>query len=301
MNGILVLDKPAGFTSFDAVAKLRRLFATRKVGHAGTLDPMATGVLPVMLGTATGACAYLTEKTKQYRAEMRFGLRTDTEDVTGRILETSEKVPTLEVLSEAAQRMIGAYEQIPPMYSAIKINGKKLYELAREQIEIERQPRTVTLYDLKILRQTAEDRFELEVTCSKGTYIRTLITDLARSVGCLAVMSALRRLSTGSFSLKEAVTFEQLEAVPEDRRGQLLLPVERAFEALDSLTLSAFYSRLARNGQSVYQKRAGYAPYPVQTLIRMKDETGLFFALGEVVETPEGQAVHPIKQFPPER
>ena len=202
MDGIIILDKPEDFTSFDMVAKMRRLLGTRKVGHAGTLDPMATGVLPIFVGRATKCCDILPNQNKRYTAAFQLGYTTDTLDATGRVLTRTEVSATKEDVEKALESFRGEIMQLPPMYSAIQINGKRLYDLARQGIEIEREKRPVTIMELNLL--SADDTqhiYQIDVACSKGTYIRTLCADIGEALGCGATMTALRRTEAAGFSL----------------------------------------------------------------------------------------------------
>ena len=213
MNGFVVMDKPEGVTSFKAAAPLRRLFNERKVGHTGTLDPMATGVLPVALGKAARFIDYLPDSDKAYLARFRCGVTTDTLDITGTVLtETDAHVTETDVLA-LLPRFTGKIEQVPPMYSAISVNGQRLYDLARKGIEVERQSRKITVYSLELLGEI-DGEFEIAVRCSKGTYIRSLIADIGEALGCGAVMTALRRTRSNGFSVEDALTPEQIEASP---------------------------------------------------------------------------------------
>ena len=208
-NGILVIDKSAGWTSQDVAAKLRGVFHERRVGHGGTLDPMATGVLPVFIGRATRAAEFLESAEKEYVAGLRLGVVTDTQDTSGTVLETNPVCVTRAQLEAALRQFLGPIEQIPPMYSAIKINGQKLYELARRGQEVARRPRSITIHALELLEGEGAD-WTVRVRCSKGTYVRTLCHDLGRALGCGGCMSSLRRTRAGSFTLAQAVTMQQV-------------------------------------------------------------------------------------------
>lgn len=254
-NGIIIIDKPQGWTSMDVCAKLRGIFREKRVGHAGTLDPMATGVLPVFLGRATRAVEFAAEGEKEYVAGIRFGLVTNTQDTTGEVVETRPAAVTGEELDAVLDRFRGEIEQIPPMYSAIKINGKKLYELARKGREVERKPRAVTIFRLERLEKAPfgwpeeEQTFFLRVRCSKGTYIRTLCHDLGQVLGCGAAMSALRRSQACGFGLERAVTLEQLQAAADAGRAEeLLQSVDGLFSRLPALTVTANQERRVRSG-----------------------------------------------------
>lgn len=226
MNGIIIIDKPAGWTSHDVVAKLRGKLRERRIGHAGTLDPMATGVLPVFVGRATRAVEFAAEGEKEYIAGLKLGVVTDTQDTTGTVLETRPVTATRAQVEAALDALRGEILQVPPMYSAIKKDGKKLYELARKGIEVERAPRPVTLYELELLDGAGEE-YRLRVRCSKGTYVRTLCHDLGAALGCGGAMCALTRTMACGFSLGDAVTMEQVLAAEEPER--LLMPVDTYF------------------------------------------------------------------------
>ena len=245
MNGVIVIDKPAGKTSHDIVGILRRLFKTRRVGHTGTLDPMATGVLPVCVGNATKAADMLTLSDKRYTAVFKLGVRTDTLDCEGEIIEEKEVNVTEEQIRSAVKSFTGEIFQIPPMYSAIKINGKKLYELARDGIEIEREKRKVVVYSIDIC-DISLPYVTIDVSCSKGTYIRSLCDDIGEALGCGAVMTDLRRTKTAAFEIKDAYTFEQLEK--EENIYSLLMPVDELFSDLPQIHLNKKQEKSIING-----------------------------------------------------
>ena len=249
-NGILIIDKPGDWTSHDVVAKLRGLLHERRIGHAGTLDPMATGVLPVFVGRATRAVEFAAEREKEYLATLRLGTVTDTQDITGTILSTQPITATREAVEEALAGFRGDIQQVPPMYSAIKREGKKLYELARRGQEVERPPRPITIHELELLDQSSPTDFTLRVLCSKGTYVRTLCHDIGQALGCGGTLAALRRTRSAGFSLNEAVTLEQV-AQAEDPTA-LLLPVDSYFAGHPILLLKegAAEKRL-RNGSTL--------------------------------------------------
>ena len=251
-NGILVIDKPAGWTSMDVCAKVRGIFHEKRVGHAGTLDPMATGVLPVFIGRATRAVEFASEGEKEYLAGLRLGQVTDTQDTTGTVLETHPVDVTLEALEAALEPFRGDIQQIPPMYSAIKRDGKKLYELARAGKEVERPPRPVTIYELEVLEEAPagfpqeEDTWYLRVRCSKGTYVRTLCHDIGQALGCGGCMSALRRTEAAGYTLDQAVTLEELQAGSDP--AALLIPVDGCFGEYPAVTIGAEVLKKAKNG-----------------------------------------------------
>ncbi len=278
-NGVICLYKEKGFTSHDAVACLRRLFGTKKIGHTGTLDPQATGVLPVLVGNAVKACDRIPKKTKVYRAGIRFGLSTDTEDVWGKIVREDKRFPEKETFLTVMESFLGEYMQIPPMVSAVKVDGKKLYEYARQGITVERKPRKMHIYRLELLSfDGAEAVLRAEV--SKGTYIRTLISDLCEKAGVLGTMSSLEREESGGFSLKDTVTLSQLEEMTEEEREDVLVPTERLFEAYPVLELPPFFARLILNGCAVDVKKLGIQETEEHIFFRLCDENG-FFAVGE--------------------
>lgn len=300
MNGILNLCKPAGMSSFLAVKLCRGIFRTKKAGHAGTLDPLATGVLPILIGNACGAASHFLVDEKTYRATFRVGISTDTEDITGEVLETSPVRPSIEEWKAAAEAFLGKTLQTPPMYSALKKDGRPLYELARRGQVVEREPREITVSKIQLSPTGKEDEFELCATVSGGTYIRTLICDVARRAGALATMTALCREQHGDFCLDDAVSLEKLKemsAAGEDLSA-LLLDTERAFCSLEALRLSAFYAKLAKNGQEIYASRARVGRELVLgTRVRLLDEEGKFFALAEKREFEAGEAFKILKLF----
>lgn len=294
--GILPVDKPAGVTSHDVVGMVRRLYRTRRVGHTGTLDPMATGVLTVLVGRAAKAAEYLVGERKTYKATLRLGITTDTEDTSGALLTSGGAIPPAERVIAAAERFIGVYAQVPPMVSALKVGGRKLVDLARKGIEIERKPRDVTIFSLSCESTEEESLYRLRVECSSGTYIRTLCADIGRTLGCGGAMASLRRLSAGGFSVENCYTTEKLEKMDEMQRLAALLPVESLFSGLFAIRLPAFFEKLARSGCEIYQAKIKTA-FPVGTRVRLVGENGRFFGLGEVREYPDGSAVKALKLF----
>ena len=250
MNGILCVNKPQDFTSFDVVAKLRGILRERRLGHGGTLDPMATGVLPVFVGTATKACDIMPDNTKSYRAGFRLGESTTTQDVTGEVLTRSDMAVGGEVLRAVIPDFIGEIMQLPPMYSAVQVNGQRLYDLARKGVEVEREPRPITVYGIDLVSYDEGAREGvLDISCGKGTYIRTIINDIGERLGCGGVMTSLVRTSSGGFTLADCFTFEQIQqARDEDRLEELILPIERVFTKLPKLRLGEAQMRMYRNG-----------------------------------------------------
>ncbi|MGN0654839.1 MAG: tRNA pseudouridine(55) synthase TruB [Oscillospiraceae bacterium] len=247
-NGIIPVNKPQGFTSFDVIAKMRGILKTKKLGHAGTLDPMATGVLPVFVGTATKACDILPDNDKAYKAEFVLGQKTDTGDITGKVTEEKDcSAFTGKDILSALTKFTGEIMQVPPMYSAVSVGGKRLYELARKGIEIEREPRKIEVFSLRLISfDEDEKRGVLYIECSKGTYIRTLIEDIAESFGAVATMTALCRVKASGFDISECVTIEELSAM--DDFSEVITPIERVFSYLPKVTLNEAQTRMYKNG-----------------------------------------------------
>ena len=247
VNGILLLDKDEGWTSQDCVSKLRGILGERRIGHAGTLDPLATGLLVVLVGRATRAAAFAEAETKEYVAAFRPGIVTDTQDITGNVLRSSDVLPTGEDVRKALPRFTGEIEQIPPMYSAIKINGQKLCDVARRGGDVERTARRITIHSIDFLGQERGD-YLLRIRCSKGTYIRTLCHDIGAALGCGGVMSALRRTAVGGYRVEDAHTMDELCALPREAAQRLLLPVDSLWPDAPQVTVDAKAERLARCG-----------------------------------------------------
>ncbi|MDE6034468.1 MAG: tRNA pseudouridine(55) synthase TruB [Ruminococcus sp.] len=249
MNGMIGINKPQGFTSFDVIAKLRGILGMKRIGHAGTLDPMATGVLPVFIGNATKACD-MVSGDKTYVADFKFGQTTDTQDITGKILTESDKAVTLKDLKEVLPEFTGKILQIPPMYSAVQINGKRLYDLARQGIEVERKPREIEVKRINLWQYDEKSRTgRVEITCGKGTYIRTIIHDIGEKLGCGGVMTALERTRDGGFFIDDCFTLEQVQqAKDENRLEKLIIPIEYAFISLDRIRLNEVQTRMYKNG-----------------------------------------------------
>ncbi len=250
MNGIICVNKPQGFTSFDVIAKLRGIMKIRRLGHGGTLDPMATGVLPVFVGTATKACDIMPDNTKSYRAGFKLGQVTDTQDITGEVLTSSDMPVSRDVLEAVIPDFVGDIMQLPPMYSAVQVNGQRLYDLARQGVEVERTPRQIHVDNL-VLTEYDENTREgvLEIFCGKGTYIRTIINDIGEKLGCGGIMTSLVRTSSGGFTLDECFTMEEIQqAADENRLEELILPIERVFSSLPKLRLNEVQTRMYKNG-----------------------------------------------------
>ena len=294
--GVVIVDKHEGVTSHDIVFKMRKLFGTRRVGHTGTLDPMATGVLPILIGRSAKASEFLSAQDKGYVAEITLGITTDTEDTSGNVLTKCDTLPTKSEVFAACEEFIGDIMQVPPMYSALKVDGKKLVDLARQGIEIEREARKIHISSIvpEVIDE-AKGIYRLSVDCSKGTYIRTLCADIGARLGCGAAMSALRRTKSGAFTIDNSHTIEQIENMSEQDRLSLLVPTEELFCDLESVVLSDFYARLCRSGCEIYQRKIGSA-FPVGARVKICDKDG-FFALGEVREYDDGSAIKAIKLF----
>lgn len=247
MNGIVIVDKPQGWTSQDVTARLRRVFDTRRIGHGGTLDPMATGVLPVFVGRATRGVEFFEHAEKTYEAVLRLGITTDTEDITGTVLRSQPVNVTAQDVESALERFRGEILQVPPMYSALKVNGQKLYDLARKGKEVARQPRPVTIHELTLLHMEGMD-VRLWVRCSKGTYIRTLCKDIGEALGCGGTMAALRRTQAGEYTIQEAVPLETL--LQEENPGKYLRAVDSMFQAFPAAKLTPNQEKRCRNGNA---------------------------------------------------
>ena len=247
MNGIVIIDKPAGWTSQDVTARLRRVFGTRRIGHGGTLDPMATGVLPVFVGRATRGVEFFEHAEKTYETELLLGVATDTEDTTGTVLFRREVSVTQEQLDGTLERFRGEIMQIPPMYSALKVNGQKLCDLARKGRQVERQPRPVTVHELTLLSREG-DTLHLRVRCSKGTYIRTLCADIGEALGCGGCMQTLRRTQAGEYTIAEAVPLQQLLEAAEPET--YLRDVDTMFRGYPGVKLTVNQEKRCRNGNA---------------------------------------------------
>ncbi|NLK70781.1 MAG: tRNA pseudouridine(55) synthase TruB [Clostridiales bacterium] len=250
MNGIICINKPEGFTSFDVIAKLRGILKMKRIGHSGTLDPMATGVLPVFLGNATKACDMLSDNDKSYLADFKLGCTTDTQDSTGEVLSTSEIAVSHDEFIKVMCDFIGEIEQIPPMFSAVSVNGKRLYELARKGIEIERKSRKIQIDKLELREYDNANRTgRLFIECSKGTYVRTIIHDIGQKLGCGGIMTGLVRLSSNGFTLDGALTLDEVKSLSDENRlEEFILPIEKVFEHLPKLYLDKNQTRLYKNG-----------------------------------------------------
>ena len=281
MQGILIVDKPMDWTSFDVVAKLRGVLGTRKLGHSGTLDPMATGVLPVFCGGASKAVDLQLDHDKSYRATLRLGARTDTGDITGTVLETAPVTAGEKELLAVLPRFVGKQMQVPPMYSAVKINGQPLYKMAREGITVERKPRPIEIYSITYAGSPAENEYLLEVKCSKGTYIRTLLEDIAAAMGQKGTMSALRRTSAGVYTEADARTLDQILAAREQGAAALealMLPVDSVFTSLPLLVVDPRVEQHLYNGCPTSRYPAAEGRY------RVRNAAGQFLGLAKVTD-----------------
>ena len=283
MNGIVIVDKPQGWTSQDVTARLRRVFATRRIGHGGTLDPMATGVLPVFVGRATRGVEFFEHAEKVYETLLRPGITTDTEDITGTVLTRQEVSLTQQQVEDVLPKFRGEILQIPPMYSAIKVNGRKLYELARKGREVPREPRPVTIHELTFLG-FENGAIRLRVHCSKGTYIRTLCKDIGQALGCGGCMEALRRVSAGEYTAEDAVPLQEL--LDSETPEQYLRPVDTMFRNYPMVTLTSNQETRCRNGNS-FSVRLPDGTY------RAYSEAGEFLMLSRV----EDGVMRTVKSF----
>lgn len=281
MQGILIVDKPTEWTSFDVVAKLRGVLGTRKLGHSGTLDPMATGVLPVFCGGASKAVDLQLNHDKAYRAVLRLGERTDTGDITGTVLEKAPVTVGEAELLAVLPKFIGKQMQVPPMYSAVKINGQPLYKMARQGIEVERKARPIEIYDIQYGGCEAENEYALTVRCSKGTYIRTLLEDIAEAMGQKGTMSALRRISAGLYTENDAHTMEEIIAAKqlgEEALQALMLPVDSVFMPLPAITVEPKVEQHLYNGCPTSHYPAADGRY------RVYNNAGQFLGLANIAQ-----------------
>ncbi len=274
VSGVLLLDKPYGFSSNQALQKVKWLYQAQKAGHTGTLDPLATGVLPICLGEATKFAQHLTDENKTYVATVKFGVTTTTGDKEGDIIHQVDCHVTRAEIEQVLPQFMGEITQVPPMYSALKVNGKPLYEYARDGVELERQPRQVTIYALRVL-SCADNSAEIEVTCSKGTYIRTLGEDIGKALQAGAHLTALRRTATATYQIAHTVTIEALEQMTAEQRDALLLPVDTAITALPKVLLQEDAAYYFKQGNPVWV--SGSIPAGE---LRIYSEAGLFLGVG---------------------
>ena len=299
-SGLIVVNKPVGITSHTAVAKIRRLFGVEKAGHTGTLDPAASGVLPVLIGRAVKAAEFLPETDKRYLATLTLGVTTDTEDATGTVLSRSDMIPDERTVLSVLDRFRGEITQTPPMYSALKVGGRKLLDLARRGETVERESRPITVYRLEAERIDAKN-YALDLTVSKGTYIRTLCADIGRALGCGGIMSRLTRTEACGFSLSAALTPDQLAEMTDAEREARVIPVEDLFPDAKKLSPDPFFVRLLRNGLRIEARKLGLAGEAPGTRFRVYD-SGVFFALAEVAPPSEERGetlpvLSPLRQF----
>ncbi|WP_336785989.1 tRNA pseudouridine(55) synthase TruB [Paenibacillus sp. MMO-177] len=299
MDGIIAVWKPAGWTSHDVVAKVRRIVRMKRIGHAGTLDPMVTGVLPLCLGRSTRVVEYLQERPKAYEAVIQLGTATDTEDLTGTVLEeqTGIKVTREQVL-QVLQSFVGEIDQVPPMFSAVKVDGKRLYELAREGKTVERKSRKVTIHQIDLLNADLDadkPRFAFSVICSKGTYIRTLCVDIGRALGVPAAMAELTRTMSGGIAREQCVTLEELEELQAaGRLEEKLLPADIAIDHLQRVQANAAVTEMALRGQKIPYKRIA-ASFDSSSLVRLYGENDAFIGIFEADD--QALALKPVKVF----
>ena len=294
ISGIVLLHKEEGMSSQFAVNRVKRIFGVDKAGHTGTLDPLATGVLPVLVGRAVKASEFMLTADKHYSATLLLGVKTDTDDITGTVLREVDEMPSEEEVISAAKSFIGKSKQVPPMYSAIKVGGEKLYELARRGETIEREARDIVIHSLEIKR-LSEREYKIDVHCSKGTYIRSLLADIGERLGVGGTMKTLERTEASGFPLGMTHTLGEFEEMSEEERLSHVVPVERVFDKMEAVSLSPFFARLAHSGQEIYLRKIA-RELAVGTLVRLLDTEG-FFAIGEVREFEDGLAIKPIRQF----
>jgi len=278
VNGILLLDKPLGYSSNQALQKVKWIFQAAKAGHTGTLDPLATGLLPICLGEATKFAQHVTNADKTYIANIRLGVKTTTGDAEGEVISTSLVDVNEMQFEQACQQFVGEISQVPPMYSALKHEGKPLYEYARAGVEIERPARNVTIQQITVNAFSGSEAV-ITVTCSKGTYIRTLAEDIGATLGCDAHLTGLRRTETAGYVMTQAITIEALEALSIEERDALLLPVDSAISTLPKVIISADSAFYFRQGQAVWQ--AGQIP---ESEFRVYEEDGLFLGIGRLLD-----------------
>lgn len=274
IHGVLLLDKPLGYSSNQALQKVKWLFQASKAGHTGTLDPLATGLLPICLGEATKFAQYVTDADKTYIANIKLGIKTTTGDAEGDIITTNPVNVSQQQFEQACQQFIGNISQIPPMHSALKHEGKALYKYAREGLEIERKARHVTIQDITVISLDGSDAV-INVRCSKGTYIRTLAEDIGSTLGCDAHLTGLRRTETAGYNIQDAMRIDQLEAMSTELRDQLLLPVDSAINVLPKVDISTEAAYFFRQGQAIWE--SGQIP---DGSLRIYEEGGAFIGLG---------------------
>ena len=294
LSGLVIVNKEEGITSQGVVNRVKRIFGVAKAGHTGTLDPMATGVLPVLIGRGVKASEFMLTSDKHYGATLLLGVTTDTEDVTGTVLTECEVDLTEDEVLSTIQSFVGEIMQTPPMYSALKVGGKKLCDLARRGEVIEREARPVTVHSITAKRINEREYF-LDVVCSKGTYIRTLCADIGAALGVGGTMKTLERLSASGYPIEVARTLTELESMTEEERLSFVRPVEEVFGKYEVVLLSDFFARLAHSGLEIYLHKIN-KQLKIGQLVRLYDKDG-FFAVGEVREYEDGPAIKPIRQF----
>lgn len=296
MDGIIAIDKPEGYTSFDIVAIVRKYIKQKKVGHTGTLDPMATGVLPILIGQATKVIPYMTDETKEYIAKFKLGLTSDTLDITGKLSDQKESSASFQDVLGVLERFKGEIEQVPPMYSAVSKDGVKLYKLARQGIEIQREARKVTVHDIK-LRSFDEEKQcgEFFVSCSKGTYVRTLCADMGDSLGCGAVMSGLRRIKACSFSIDQCISLEDFkDLVERDLLDEKILPIDSLLTSYPKVCVTSKQaSRFLNGGKLSVDRLSDVENLQDQTLLRVYSDTYDFISIGRL----DMSSLAPVKNF----
>lgn len=288
---ILLVDKPEGMTSHDVVNRIRKKCQTRQVGHTGTLDPIATGVLCVLYGRGVKASEYALYSSKKYRARLRFGIKTDTGDITGQITERNDAVPTFENVEAVLQSFRGKNYQTPPAFSALKKNGVKLCDAARRGETIEIDPREIEIFSLSASETDRQNEIILDVECSKGTYIRTLCEDIAEKCGTVGTMSALRRTAQCGFDISECHTLDEIESMSAEELKKASLPTERLFSDCRKLILPDFFCRLCRNGCEIYLKKLGGFAAGENELLRLYSADGIFLGVGRTGIYADGPAV----------
>lgn len=296
MDGIMVINKPENYTSFDVVAVMRKLLKTKKVGHAGTLDPMATGVLPILAGNATKIQNLLQGSSKEYRAKFRLGLITDTEDISGKILKKNPVNVNAEALKKVISAFVGEIKQVPPMYSAIKKDGVRLYSLARQGIEVSREKRVVTIDDIKLENYNEEmQEATMLVRCSKGTYIRTLCADIGAQLGCGAAMSKLERTRVGSFTLEKSITLDRAkELASENKLDKLLLSIDSVLSKYNAVKVTDAQTVRFLNGGGLALDRISIKDAQDSQKLRVYGTGGKFLGLGIVNVTKKEMSVYKL-------
>lgn len=299
VNGWLNLDKPQGITSTQAIGRVRRILNAQKLGHAGTLDPLATGILPIALGEATKTIPYVQDRDKVYRFTVQWGAATNTDDSEGEIIATSDKRPAPAEIEAAMQQFIGDIEQVPPQFSAIKIDGQRAYDLARSGEQVDIKARPVTVYDMTILA-TRPDSADFELSCSKGTYVRSIARDMGQVLGCLGHITALRRLAVGNFTENEAISLDEFEKIMQSSTpDQVLMPVETALDDIPALAMTASEISRIKQGQSLrFLSRQDQDRFSVAMI---DNATDLVLAIGDnkplAIMEKDGPELFPVKVF----